>query len=169
MLVLQKDIPVLCMKGHCYATVHIVKKDKHELTEYVDHLWMVGTIGYANPFYQSDINYISNLILFHTGCNNASVYGSNCDTPCPTNCKDNTCHLHTGACFDCTPGWTGLTCNTSKIIKNILIFHVFTFSSFFPLQLNFNTLQQYLNVNILLFCKQNVKKDGMVITVLNSV
>lgn len=33
------------------------------------------------------------LILFDTGCNNASVYGSNCDIPCPANCKDSTCHI----------------------------------------------------------------------------
>lgn len=38
----------------------LCKKDKLEFTaEYVDHLWMVGTIGNANLFYQSDINFCS--------------------------------------------------------------------------------------------------------------
>ncbi|XP_052694729.1 multiple epidermal growth factor-like domains protein 10 [Crassostrea angulata] len=46
------------------------------------------------------------------GCKNASVYGSNCDTPCPTNCKDSTCHIQSGTCFTCKPGWTGTYCNT---------------------------------------------------------
>ncbi|XP_052694709.1 protein draper-like isoform X1 [Crassostrea angulata] len=46
------------------------------------------------------------------GCANASVYGKNCDTPCPTNCKNNTCHIQNGTCFTCIPGWTGHYCNT---------------------------------------------------------
>ncbi|XP_052694675.1 receptor-type tyrosine-protein phosphatase epsilon-like [Crassostrea angulata] len=46
------------------------------------------------------------------GCKNASVYGINCDTPCPANCKDSTCHIQNGTCFTCIPGWTGTYCNT---------------------------------------------------------
>uniref|UniRef100_A0A8W8NII6 Fucolectin tachylectin-4 pentraxin-1 domain-containing protein n=1 Tax=Magallana gigas TaxID=29159 RepID=A0A8W8NII6_MAGGI len=46
------------------------------------------------------------------GCNNASVYGTDCDTPCPTTCKDNTCHIQSGSCFKCKPGWSGVKCNT---------------------------------------------------------
>uniref|UniRef100_A0A8W8NIG6 Multiple epidermal growth factor-like domains 10 n=1 Tax=Magallana gigas TaxID=29159 RepID=A0A8W8NIG6_MAGGI len=44
------------------------------------------------------------------GCSNASIYGINCDTPCPTNCKDSTCHIENGACSLCKPGLTGLDC-----------------------------------------------------------
>lgn len=58
---------------------------------------------------------LSHLSLFDTGCNNASVYGSSCDTPCPTNCKDNTCHILSGTCSTCKPGWTGVKCITSKM------------------------------------------------------
>lgn len=52
--------------------------------------------------------------LFYLGCN-ASFYGSNCDTPCPTNCKDNTCQIKNGTCFNCKAGWTEEFCNTSMI------------------------------------------------------
>nr|XP_034338137.1 uncharacterized protein LOC117692884 [Crassostrea gigas] len=46
------------------------------------------------------------------GCKNDGFYGSNCDTPCPNNCKDSTCHIESGACLTCKPGWTGVHCNT---------------------------------------------------------
>ncbi|XP_011423742.2 uncharacterized protein [Magallana gigas] len=46
------------------------------------------------------------------GCKNDRFYGSNCDTPCPTNCKDDTCYIESGACLTCKPGWTGIHCNT---------------------------------------------------------
>uniref|UniRef100_A0A8W8NPB9 EGF-like domain-containing protein n=1 Tax=Magallana gigas TaxID=29159 RepID=A0A8W8NPB9_MAGGI len=48
-----------------------------------------------------------------SGCKNTSLFGSNCDTPCPTNCKDSTCHIQSGVCFMCKPGWTGTYCNTT--------------------------------------------------------
>lgn len=47
------------------------------------------------------------------GCKNTSLFGSNCDTPCPTNCKDSTCHIQSGVCSSCKPGWTGTYCNTT--------------------------------------------------------
>lgn len=53
--------------------------------------------------------------LYKTGCNNASVYGRNCDTPCPINCKDSTCHIKSGSCFTCKLGWIGIYCETSEI------------------------------------------------------
>lgn len=46
------------------------------------------------------------------GCRNASFYGSNCNTPCPPNCNDNTCHIQSGTCFTCKPGWSGENCYT---------------------------------------------------------
>uniref|UniRef100_A0A8W8NYM2 protein-tyrosine-phosphatase n=1 Tax=Magallana gigas TaxID=29159 RepID=A0A8W8NYM2_MAGGI len=46
------------------------------------------------------------------GCNDVGIYGSNCDTPCPTNCKGNTCHIQSGKCLNCKPGWTGIYCTT---------------------------------------------------------
>lgn len=69
--------------------------------------------------------YLLLCISYHAGCSKTSVYGSNCDTPCPENCKDNTCHIHSGSCFNCKPGWSGMYCNTSKITfiprKNLTI------------------------------------------------
>lgn len=60
------------------------------------------------------------LFIFDTGCRNASIYGSKCNTPCPTNCEDNRCHILTGACSLCKPGWTGIYCNKSKMTNMIL-------------------------------------------------
>lgn len=60
------------------------------------------------------------LSLFNIGCKNASFYGSNCNTPCPTNCKDSTCHILSGACFRCKPGWTGTYCNSSNMTQFII-------------------------------------------------
>uniref|UniRef100_A0A8W8JTV3 Scavenger receptor class F member 2 n=1 Tax=Magallana gigas TaxID=29159 RepID=A0A8W8JTV3_MAGGI len=51
-------------------------------------------------------------VSFDAGCKNDRFYGSNCDTPCPTNCKDDTCYIESGACLTCKPGWTGIHCNT---------------------------------------------------------
>nr|XP_034320600.1 uncharacterized protein LOC117687713 isoform X2 [Crassostrea gigas] len=53
----------------------------------------------------------------------AYTYGRNCDAPCPSNCKDNICHIDHGTCYGCKPGWTGLYCTISMIcfIKKIYI------------------------------------------------
>uniref|UniRef100_A0A8B8BR14 Protein draper-like n=1 Tax=Crassostrea virginica TaxID=6565 RepID=A0A8B8BR14_CRAVI len=47
-----------------------------------------------------------------SGCKTSGVYGNDCEKRCPTNCKDNVCHIQMGTCFGCTPGWKGTTCNT---------------------------------------------------------
>ena len=39
------------------------------------------------------------------------MYGSNCDMPCPVNCKVNACHIQNGNCFECDPGWQGTYCD----------------------------------------------------------
>ncbi|XP_078327570.1 uncharacterized protein LOC144623176 isoform X2 [Crassostrea virginica] len=46
------------------------------------------------------------------GCFRSAVYGSYCNESCPTNRKDDTCHIQSGMCSQCEPGWTGITCNT---------------------------------------------------------
>lgn len=51
-----------------------------------------------------------------TGCVRLGVYGTNCDQPCSNNCKDNTCHIENGTCFECKPGWTGIYCKTSMAL-----------------------------------------------------
>lgn len=79
------------------------------------------------------------LYPFFTGCYNASLYGINCDTPCPTNCKDSTCHIQSGACFNCKPGWTGMNCNTSKMTKIYINFNSLNCYVLFFFQLHLNT------------------------------
>lgn len=79
-------------------------------------------------FYQSFSKYLKCILfLLNTGCSNAGFYGSNCDIPCPTNCKDNTCHIKNGTCFLCKPGWNGMNCTTSMMIKSILSRFKFSF------------------------------------------
>lgn len=50
------------------------------------------------------------------GCSKRGFYGDKCDTPCPINCKNKTCHIQSGACYMCKPGWTGSLCKTSKYL-----------------------------------------------------
>nr|XP_022306121.1 multiple epidermal growth factor-like domains protein 6 [Crassostrea virginica] len=45
------------------------------------------------------------------GCETSGVYGDSCQKLCPINCRNNTCHIKTGTCFECEPGWKGATCN----------------------------------------------------------
>lgn len=53
--------------------------------------------------------------LLLLGCVRLDVYGSNCDKPCSRlNCPDPICNVSNGACFRCTPGWTGEFCHKSK-------------------------------------------------------
>nr|XP_022311640.1 multiple epidermal growth factor-like domains protein 11 [Crassostrea virginica] len=46
------------------------------------------------------------------GCQTTGVYGESCEKRCPTNCRDNTCHIQQGTCFGCSPGWKGTMCYT---------------------------------------------------------
>nr|XP_034319436.1 scavenger receptor class F member 2-like [Crassostrea gigas] len=45
------------------------------------------------------------------GCKELGVYGSQCDIPCPINCKRNACHIKNGSCFNCENGVYGGYCN----------------------------------------------------------
>uniref|UniRef100_A0A8W8NS93 EGF-like domain-containing protein n=1 Tax=Magallana gigas TaxID=29159 RepID=A0A8W8NS93_MAGGI len=75
----------------------------------VKTVWWKVDLGEVYSIYSINIQFRN---FDGYGCNNASVYGSNCDIPCPANCKDNTCHIQSGACSLCKPGWTGVICNT---------------------------------------------------------
>nr|XP_022312538.1 multiple epidermal growth factor-like domains protein 10 isoform X2 [Crassostrea virginica] len=46
------------------------------------------------------------------GCGKPGVYGSNCNIPCPNNCRYSTCHIHNGTCFECEAGYKGAVCAT---------------------------------------------------------
>nr|XP_022306120.1 uncharacterized protein LOC111112689 [Crassostrea virginica] len=49
------------------------------------------------------------------GCQASGVYGEDCKELCPTNCRDNVCHIQKGTCYGCVPGWINTTCNTKCI------------------------------------------------------
>ncbi|XP_061185775.1 multiple epidermal growth factor-like domains protein 10 [Saccostrea echinata] len=42
------------------------------------------------------------------GCNKTGYYGTDCSLPCPWNCRY--CHIETGACRGCKPGYKGRNC-----------------------------------------------------------
>lgn len=46
----------------------------------------------------------------HKGCQ-SGVYGKYCAISCPSNCKDNVCHIQEGTCFVCKPGWREISCS----------------------------------------------------------
>lgn len=82
---------------------------------------MVPTnLGLYQPLQRSKIaNTILSIFFLDKGCKRARFYGSNCDIPCPVNCKDSTCNIQSGTCFTCKPGWIGHYCDSSKI-KNVI-------------------------------------------------
>nr|XP_022305779.1 protein draper-like [Crassostrea virginica] len=48
-------------------------------------------------------------VIVH-GCQASGVYGDSCKERCPTNCRDNVCHIQKGTCFGCSPGWMDTIC-----------------------------------------------------------
>uniref|UniRef100_A0A8W8P067 Uncharacterized protein n=1 Tax=Magallana gigas TaxID=29159 RepID=A0A8W8P067_MAGGI len=47
------------------------------------------------------------------GCSATGYFGSNCSVPCPdVNCQY--CHIETGTCQGCKPGYKGHRCEISK-------------------------------------------------------
>lgn len=115
--------PYICLHlVNLLISFHLLGLGVIYLKSNFEYVFIPGTISIVIPWYRSDINYVSILKIFitvYTGCNDASIYGSNCDTPCPTNCKV-TCHIQSGTCFNCKPGWNGKYCNTSKTMNMIL-------------------------------------------------
>ena len=59
------------------------------------------------------------------GCQTAGVYGESCEQRCPINCRDNTCHIQKGTCFECSPGWRGTTCYTGNVEVRIYSYVTF--------------------------------------------
>lgn len=57
--------------------------------------------------------YIVNIYVYK-GCIRHDMYGSQCNIPCPMNCKDNVCHIVNGTCKTCEPGLTGDFCEKRK-------------------------------------------------------
>uniref|UniRef100_K1QQH6 Uncharacterized protein n=1 Tax=Magallana gigas TaxID=29159 RepID=K1QQH6_MAGGI len=53
-------------------------------------------------------------IIHIKGCPATGCYGSNNTLPCPdVNCQY--CHIETGTCQDCKPGYQGYRCELGKV------------------------------------------------------
>lgn len=52
-------------------------------------------------------------LWFVIGCKQSGFYGTKCDIPCSITCIGSTCHIQSGACFDCEHGVYGSYCNSS--------------------------------------------------------
>lgn len=67
------------------------------------------------PYFEKDALFMfskSNSYPYSIGCSKRGVYGKNCDTPCPNNCRYKTCHINKGTCFGCLAGYQGTICKT---------------------------------------------------------
>ncbi|XP_078329579.1 receptor-type tyrosine-protein phosphatase epsilon-like [Crassostrea virginica] len=65
--------------------------------------------GYVSPVYTELCE------VTVKGCQASGVYGEDCKELCPTNCRNNVCHIQKGTCYGCVPGWIDTTCNTKCV------------------------------------------------------
>ncbi|XP_056003597.1 multiple epidermal growth factor-like domains protein 11 [Ostrea edulis] len=54
-------------------------------------------------------------VYVHKGCPVPGYYGPDCSTPCPNTCRY--CHIETGACQGCKPGYQGHQCELSCTLQ----------------------------------------------------
>lgn len=53
---------------------------------------------------------------FISGCPKLGYFGQNCSVPCPdVNCQY--CHVETGTCLGCKPGFKGQRCELGNIVS----------------------------------------------------
>ncbi|XP_078329023.1 receptor-type tyrosine-protein phosphatase epsilon-like [Crassostrea virginica] len=52
------------------------------------------------------------------GCPTVGFYGDSCSIPCPQNCQEGRCHIITGECLGCLPGYKGPRC-TQQCTNNM--------------------------------------------------
>ncbi|XP_056003587.1 multiple epidermal growth factor-like domains protein 10 [Ostrea edulis] len=51
------------------------------------------------------------------GCPRPGFYGENCSLQCPVNCRTVYCHIETGACQECKPGYKGHQCEQAQTFE----------------------------------------------------
>lgn len=74
------------------------------------------------------------------GCSITGFYRSNCSTPCPdVSCQY--CHIETGTCQGCKPGYQGHRCEIGTYVWNILLIIFFLLWKFHR---NFSSNQKRL-------------------------
>ena len=54
-----------------------------------------------------------NHFFYTIGCPTSGYYGFNCSSPCSEHCGSH-CHIDTGFCHDCKPGYRGDRCEQGK-------------------------------------------------------
>ncbi|XP_062612078.1 multiple epidermal growth factor-like domains protein 10 [Saccostrea cucullata] len=63
---------------------------------------------YASQFSQYAFNELCEVEVF--GCREKGYYGPNCSIECSSTCLFRSCHINTGACNGCEPGYKGKEC-----------------------------------------------------------
>lgn len=66
-----------------------------------------------------------NAIIVVLGCPRRGYYSINCNIPCPEHCLSD-CHIETGTCHGCKPGYQGDQCETGYVL--ICVYHAEVFS-----------------------------------------
>ncbi|XP_062567736.1 multiple epidermal growth factor-like domains protein 10 [Saccostrea cucullata] len=68
-------------------------------------------ISYPDEYESMVITELCEVMVY--GCENSAVYGSNCNTSCPSKCQEQRCDLINGTCLGCVLGWKGDFCDQS--------------------------------------------------------
>ncbi|XP_062581631.1 uncharacterized protein LOC134243391 [Saccostrea cucullata] len=74
--------------------------------------------GVEYPYYYSPYAYNDLCEVQVHGCLIRAFYGEDCNRSCPYTCQNHLCHIHTGECFSCLPGYQGPRCEQRVIFPN---------------------------------------------------
>lgn len=72
--------------------------------------------GVVYPSFYSQFAYIGLCEVEVYGCRESGYFGNECSLVCPKNCQESRCHIQTGYCLGCIPGYEGVGCN--KVCSN---------------------------------------------------
>nr|XP_022307433.1 multiple epidermal growth factor-like domains protein 10 [Crassostrea virginica] len=106
-----KDDGVLCFRDTNYTRATI--PDKFNITcpyhgRYVIYYNNRTHSPYPDGYSATAFNELCEVEVY--GCPTLGVFGESCSLPCPQNCQEGRCHIITGECLGCLPGYKGPQC-----------------------------------------------------------